>query len=84
MLHELLLGTMITQYLCSASAMRCQETKRKNIAVKSLNSTAQTLRSVYRMEDDTYPKKVWQTRQEENVRHPKNLGKGIQKMIKGK
>lgn len=36
------------------------------------------------MEDDTYPKKVWQTRQEENVRHPKNLGKGIQKMIKGK
>jgi len=46
-----------TQYLCSASAKRCQETNRKNLAVKSLKSTAQTVRSVYRMEDDTYPTK---------------------------
>jgi len=43
----------ITQYLCFASAKRCRETNRKNLAVKSLNSTAQTVRSVYRMEDDT-------------------------------
>jgi hypothetical protein len=43
--------------MCSASAKRCQETNRKNLAVKSLKSTAQTVRSVYRMDDDTYPTK---------------------------
>jgi len=31
--------------------------RRKNLAVKSLKSTAQTVRSAYRMEDDTYPSK---------------------------